>query len=192
MKEILVVILGGVLVNNFVMTRFLGCCPFLGVSKKLETATGMGAAVTFVMTLASFITYLLNKYLLMNLGLEYMQTLVFIVVIASLVQLVEMVLRNYLPMLYNALGVYLPLITTNCAVLGATLLNVTNGYGLILSTVSGFAGGAGFTLAICIFAGIRERLIISNMPRWMEGFPGALVTAGLMSVAFMGFAGLLH
>ncbi|MDR1569698.1 MAG: electron transport complex subunit RsxA [Oscillospiraceae bacterium] len=192
MKDIAFIVIGGILVNNFVMSRFLGCCPFLGVSKKLETAIGMGVAVTFVMTLASLITYILNTYLLSRLGMVYMQTLVFIVVIAALVQLVEMVLRNYLPMLYNALGVYLPLITTNCAVLGVTILNVTSGYNLIQSVVNGFAGGAGFTLAICLFAGIRERLAISDFPDWMDGFPGALITAGLMSVAFQGFGGLIH
>ena len=192
MKDLMLIVVGGLLVNNFVMSRFLGCCPFLGVSKKLETAIGMGTAVTFVMTLASVITYILNVFILAKMNMAYMQTLVFIVVIAALVQLVEMVLRNYLPMLYNALGVYLPLITTNCAVLGVTLLNVTSSYNLLQSAVNGFAGGAGFTLAICLFAGIRERLAISDFPEWMEGFPGALISAGLMSLAFQGFSGLIH
>jgi len=191
MTQIFMILVGGLLVNNFVMTRFLGICPFLGVSTKLETAAGMGIAVIFVMTLASIITYLLNL-LLIRFGLEYMQTLVFIVVIAALVQFVEMALKSYVPTLYNALGVYLPLITTNCAVLGVTLLNITESYNLIQSAVNGFAGGAGFMLAICIFAGIRERFEVSDFPEWMKGFPGALITASLMSVSFMGFAGLLR
>ncbi|MDR2504904.1 MAG: electron transport complex subunit RsxA [Oscillospiraceae bacterium] len=190
--NLFVIILSGLLVNNYVMTRFLGICPFLGVSKKLETAAGMGVAVIFVMTLSSIITFLINRYALVTLNLEYMQTLVFIVVIAALVQLVEMVLKSYVPMLYNALGIYLPLITTNCAVLGAALLNVTEGYNLIQSAVNGFASGAGFTLSIVLFAGIRERFAVSDLPKWMEGFPGALITASLMSVSFMGFAGLLR
>jgi len=186
------ILVGGLVVNNFIMSRFLGICPFLGVSKKVETAVGMGAAVTFVMTLASLITYLLQHFLLNPLDIAYMQTLAFIVVIAALVQLVEMMLRKSIPSLYQALGVYLPLITTNCAVLGVTILNMTSGYTLIESVLNGFAGGAGFTLAITLMAGIRERLELSDTPAWMDGFPGALITAGLMSAAFFGFSGLLH
>ncbi|GHU67432.1 electron transport complex subunit A [Clostridia bacterium] len=190
MKEIMMIVVNGVLVHNFIMSRFLGICPFLGVSKQLETAVSMGVAVTFVMTLASLITYLINTYLLVALSLEYLQTLAFIVVIAALVQIVEMVLRKASPLLYRALGVYLPLITTNCAVLGVTILNVTSSYNMVQSVVNGFAGGAGFTLSIVLFAGIRERLALADMPAWMDGFPGALITAGLMSVAFFGFAGM--
>ncbi|MDR0395839.1 MAG: electron transport complex subunit RsxA [Oscillospiraceae bacterium] len=190
MKEILIIIVNGVLVHNFIMNRFLGCCPFLGVSKKLETAVSMGVAVTFVMTLASLITYLFNSMLLEPLGMEYLQILAFIVVIAALVQIVEMALRKISPLLYRALGVYLPLITTNCAVLGVTILNVTSQYNLVQSVVNGFAGGVGFMLAITLFAGVRERLELADMPAWMDGFPGALITAGLMSVAFFGFAGM--
>jgi electron transport complex protein RnfA len=182
--------INGVLVHNFVMNRFLGICPFLGVSRQIATAASMGAAVTFVMTLASMITYMINTWLLAPLDMTYLQVLAFIVVIASLVQVVEMVLRKISPMLYRALGVYLPLITTNCAVLGVTILNVNSGYNLIESMVNGFAGGMGFMLAIVLFAGVRERLALADMPAWMDGFPGALITAGLMSVAFMGFAGM--
>ena len=173
------------------MSRFLGCCPFLGVSKKLETAFGMGMAVTFVMAIASLVAYLINTFLLIPLQMEYLQTIAFILVIAVLVQIVEMALKKMVPSLYQALGVYLPLITTNCAVLGVAQLNVTEGYGLILSVVNGIASALGYTLAICLFAGIRERLTIGNMPKWMEGFPGALIAAGLMAVAFNGFNGLI-
>ncbi|HML46503.1 MAG TPA: electron transport complex subunit RsxA [Clostridia bacterium] len=192
MQNILIILVGGILVNNFVMSRFLGICPFLGVSKKVETAAGMGMAVTFVMTLASLITYLLQRYVLDLLGLGYMQTLAFILVIAALVQIVETVLRKISPTLYQSLGVYLPLITTNCAVLGVALLNMTSGYNLIESVFNGMAGALGFTLAIVLFAAIRERLALADMPKWMDGFSGALITAGLMSVAFMGFVGLIH
>lgn len=189
--DIFVVIIGAIFVNNFVMSRFLGCCPFLGVSKKLETAFGMGMAVTFVMAIASLVAYLINTFLLIPLQMEYLQTIAFILVIAVLVQIVEMALKKMVPSLYQALGVYLPLITTNCAVLGVAQLNVTEGYGLILSVVNGIASALGYTLAICLFAGIRERLTIGNMPKWMEGFPGALIAAGLMAVAFNGFNGLI-
>ena len=191
LHDIVVVIIGAVFVNNFVMSRFLGCCPFLGVSKKLETAFGMGMAVTFVMAIASLVAYLINTFLLIPLQMEYLQTIAFILVIAVLVQIVEMALKKMVPSLYQALGVYLPLITTNCAVLGVAQLNVTEGYGLILSVVNGIASALGYTLAICLFAGIRERLTIGNMPKWMEGFPGALIAAGLMAVAFNGFNGLI-
>ena len=192
MSNLLLIVIGGVLVNNFVMSQFLGICPFLGVSKKVETATGMGMAVTFVMALASLITYLVQTYLLVPLKLEYMQTIAFILVIAVLVQIVEVALKKISRSLYQALGVYLPLITTNCAVLGVALLNAREGYNLIESVVNGTAGALGFTMSIVIFASIRERLATSNMPKWMDGFAGALITAGLMSLAFQGFSGLIH
>lgn len=191
MSEILLIIVGSVLVNNFVMSQFLGICPFLGVSKKVETAMGMGMAVTFVMALASLITYFIQTYLLVPLDLEYMQTIAFILVIAVLVQIVEIALKKISRSLYQALGVYLPLITTNCAVLGVALLNTREGYNLIESVVNGVGAALGFTLAIVLFASIRERLATSNMPKWMDGFPGALITAGLMSLAFQGFSGLI-
>ncbi|MBR1408477.1 MAG: electron transport complex subunit RsxA [Clostridia bacterium] len=191
LSDILVVMIGAIFVNNFVMSRFLGICPFLGVSKKLETAFGMGMAVTFVMAIASLVSYLVNAFILIPLDMEYLQTIAFILVIAVLVQIVEMALKKMVPSLYQALGVYLPLITTNCAVLGVAQLNVTEGYGLILSVVNGIASALGYTLAICLFAGIRERLAIGNLPKWMEGFPGALIAAGLMAVAFNGFSGLI-
>jgi len=190
-SNLLLIIVGGVLVNNFVMSQFLGICPFLGVSKKIETAFGMGMAVTFVMALASLITYFVQTYLLLPLNLEYMQTIAFILVIAMLVQVVEVALKKISTSLYQALGVYLPLITTNCAVLGVALLNVREGYNLVESVVNGISGALGFTLAIVLFASIRERLAVSNLPKWMNGFPGALITAGLMSLAFQGFSGLL-
>ena len=191
MSEILLIIVGGVLVNNYVMSQFLGICPFLGVSKKVETAMGMGMAVTFVMALAALFTYFIQAYLLVPLNLEYMQTIAFILVIAVLVQIVEIALKKISRSLYQALGVYLPLITTNCAVLGMALLNTRESYNLIESVVNGVASALGFTLAIVLFASIRERLAASNMPKWMEGFPGALITAGLMALAFQGFSGLI-
>ncbi|MBE5801179.1 MAG: electron transport complex subunit RsxA [Clostridiales bacterium] len=191
MSNLLLIIVGGVLVNNFVMSQFLGICPFIGVSKKTETALGMGMAVTFVMALASLITYFIQTYLLVPFNLEYMQTIAFILVIAMLVQVVEIALKKISVSLYQALGVYLPLITTNCAVLGVALLNVREGYNLIESVVNGISGALGFTLAIVLFASIRERLAVSNLPKWMSGFPGALITAGLMALAFSGFSGLL-
>ena len=191
MSNIVLIIIGSVLVNNYVMSQFLGICPFLGVSKKVETATGMGMAVTFVMALAALFTYFIQTYLLVPLNLEYMQTIAFILVIAVLVQIVEIALKKISRSLYQALGVYLPLITTNCAVLGMALLNTREGYGLIESVVNGVASALGFTLAIVLFASIRERLAASNMPKWMDGFPGALITAGLMSLAFQGFSGLI-
>lgn len=191
MKELILIILGCVLVNNYVMSQFLGICPFLGVSKKTETAFGMGMAVTFVMALASLFTYIIQKGVLEPLHLEYMQTIAFILVIAVLVQIVEIALKKLSRPLYQALGVYLPLITTNCAVLGVTILNVTAGYNLIQSVVCGAGSALGFTLAIVMFASIRERLAVGNMPKWMDGFPGALIAAGLMSIAFQGFKGLI-
>ena len=191
MSNIVTILIGSILVNNFVMSRFLGICPFLGVSKKIETAFGMGMAVTFVMALASLVTYLVQTFVLNPLKLQYMQTIAFILVIAVLVQIVEMALKKISPSLYQALGVYLPLITTNCAVLGVAILNITEGYNLVESVVNGAAAALGFTLAIVLFAGIRERLETCDMPKWMDGFPGALITAGLMAVAFIGFSGLI-
>ncbi|HIS98852.1 MAG TPA: electron transport complex subunit RsxA [Candidatus Faecaligallichristensenella faecipullorum] len=192
MNNLLLILVGSIFVNNFVLVKFMGICPFLGVSRKLETAFGMGMAVTFVMGMASLVIYFVQNYVLVPLDLVYMQTIAFIVVIAVLVQLVEMVLRKVSFSLYQALGVYLPLITTNCAVLGVTILNVNNNYNLIESVVNGVGGALGFTLAIVLFAGIRERMELMDLPEWMDGFPGALITAGLMSVAFLGFSGLIH
>ena len=188
--NLLAIMLGAILANNFIFSQFLGICPFLGVSKKVDTAVGMGIAVTFVMGLASAVCYFVNNYVLMPLDLGYMQTVAFILVIASLVQFIEMFLQKSMPSLYTALGIYLPLITTNCAVLGVVLLNVQNSYGFIESVVYGITGGLGFLLAIVLFASIRERLVFADYPKAFEGFPIALVTAGLMALAFMGFSGL--
>ena len=182
--------LGAILINNFIFSQFLGCCPFLGVSNKMSTATGMSVAVTFVMTLASAICWVVNQYLLVPLGLAFMQTVAYILVIAVLVQLVEMFLKKSIPSLYTAMGIFLPLITTNCAVLGVVLLNVQNDYNFIESVVYGITGGLGFLLAIYLFATVRERLNFADYPKAFEGFPIALVTAGLMALAFMGFSGL--
>ena len=188
--KLLSITLGAILANNFIFSQFLGCCPFLGVSKKADTAVGMGVAVTFVMGLASAVCFVVNKYILIPLDLAYMQTVAFILVIASLVQFIEMFLQKAMPALYTALGVYLPLITTNCAVLGVVLLNVQNGYNFIESVVYGITGGLGFLLAIVLFASIRERLVFADYPKCWDGFPIALITAGLMALAFMGFSGL--
>jgi electron transport complex protein RnfA len=188
--ELLAITLGAILANNFIFSQFLGICPFLGVSKKVDTAVGMGLAVTFVMGLASAITWAVNKFILIPFDLGYMQTVAFILVIASLVQFIEMFLQKSMPSLYTALGVYLPLITTNCAVLGVALLNIQNNYGFISSVVYGVTGGIGFLVAIVLFASIRERLVFAEYPECFEGFPIALVTAGLMALAFMGFSGL--
>lgn len=182
--------LGAILVNNFILSQFLGICPFLGVSKKIETATGMGMAVTFVMGMASAVTWLVNEFILVKLNMEYMQTIAFILVIATLVQFIEMFMQKSMPALYSALGIYLPLITTNCAVLGVAILNIQNHYNFIESVVYGVTGGLGFMLAIVLFASIRERLEFSQVPKCFEGFPIALITAGIMSIAFMGFSGL--
>ena len=179
-----------ILVNNFVLVKFLGICPFLGVSKKVSTAVGMSLAVTFVMTVASACTYLVQEFLLVPLGIEYMQTVAFILVIAVLVQFVEMVIQKFSPALYNALGIYLPLITTNCAVLGVALLNVQEGYDFIHSVVFGFSGGLSFMLGIVLFAGVRERLETADIPKPLQGFPIALITAGLIAMAFLGFQGM--
>ena len=188
--KLLSITLGAILANTFTFSQFLGCCPFLGVSKKVDTAVGMGVAVTFVMGLASAVCFVVNKYILIPLDLAYMQTVAFILVIASLVQFIEMFLQKAMPALYTALGVYLPLITTNCAVLGVVLLNVQNGYNFIESVVYGITGGLGFLLAIVLFASIRERLVFADYPKCWDGFPIALITAGLMALAFMGFSGL--
>jgi len=188
--ELLAITLGAILANNFIFSQFLGCCPFLGVSKKVDTAVGMGIAVTFVMGLASAVCFVVNNLVLVPLKLEYMQTVAFILVIAALVQFIEMFLQKSMPSLYTALGVYLPLITTNCAVLGVVLLNVQNDYTFISSVVYGITGGLGFLLAIVLFASIRERLVFADYPKCWDGFPIALVTAGLMALAFMGFSGL--
>ena len=187
--SLLSIALGAVLINNFILSQFLGICPFMGVSKKIDTAVGMGAAVTFVMGLASAVCFGVNK-ILVAAGLGFMQTVAYILVIASLVQFVEMFLKKNIPTLYTALGVYLPLITTNCAVLGVALLNIQNNYNFISSVVYGITGGLGFLLAIVLFASIRERLVFADYPKSFEGFPIALVTAGLMALAFMGFSGL--
>ena len=188
--ELLGITLGAILANNFIFSQFLGICPFLGVSKKVDTAVGMGFAVIFVMGLASAITWAVNRFILIPFDLGYMQTVAFILVIASLVQFIEMFLQKAVPSLYTALGVYLPLITTNCAVLGVALLNIQNNYGFISSVVYGVTGGIGFLVAIVLFASIRERLVFADYPECFEGFPIALVTAGLMALAFMGFSGL--
>ena len=188
--ELLAITLGAILANNFIFSQFLGICPFLGVSKKVDTAVGMGIAVTFVMGLASAVCFAVNNFVLIPLGLGYMQTVAFILVIASLVQFIEMFLQKSMPSLYTALGVYLPLITTNCAVLGVVLLNVQNNYNFISSVVYGITGGIGFLVAIVLFASIREKLVFADYPKSFEGFPNALVTAGLMALAFMGFSGL--
>lgn len=186
---IITISLGAILVDNFIFSQFLGICPFMGVSKKMDTALGMGIAVIFVMAVASAATYGVNL-ILVALGLDYMQTVAYILVIAALVQLVEMFLQKMVPSLYQALGIYLPLITTNCAVLGVALLNTQNGYNFIESVIYGVTGGIGFTLAICLFASVRERLEYADSPKSFEGFPLALVSAGLVALAFMGFQGL--
>ena len=188
--ELLAITLGAILANNFIFSQFLGICPFLGVSKKVDTAVGMGVAVTFVMGLASAITWLVNTFILIPFDLGYMQTVAFILVIAALVQFIEMFLQKSMPSLYTALGVYLPLITTNCAVLGVALLNIQNNYNFISSVVYGITGGLGFLLAIFLFAAVREQLEFAETPKAFDGFPIALITAGLMALAFMGFSGL--
>ena len=191
MKEMLLLLVSAALVNNVVLSQFLGLCPFLGVSKKTDTALGMGGAVTFVITISSAITWLINEFVLSKTGLEYMQTIVFILVIAALVQTIEMFLKKSIPSLYKSLGVYLPLITTNCAVLGTAINNVSNGHTLVQSIVYGFGISAGFTIAIVIMAGVRERIEHNPFSESFKGSPMVLITAGLMAMAFMGFSGLL-
>lgn len=191
MRELFLIFIGAALVNNFVLARFLGICPFLGVSRRLETALGMGFAVIFVMSLASIVTNLIYNFILAPLGLLYLDIVCFILVIASLVQLVEMVIEKVSPILYQALGIYLPLITTNCAILGLAFLNVIKGYNFSKSLIFGLGAGIGFTLALVIMAGIRERLELTEVPRPLEGAAITLVIAGLLSVAFLGFSGLV-
>lgn len=190
-KEFFVMAIMGIFTQNFIMVKFMGICPFLGVSKKTETALGMGMAVMFVMVIASAMTYLTQKFILIPLHAEYLQTLAFILVIAGLVQFVEMFVAKVVPSLYESLGIYLPLITTNCAVLGVAILNVEQGYNFLGSIWYAFCAAIGFTLAIVLFAGIRERLENADIPEFLKGFPIALITAGLMSIAFLGFQGLV-
>ena len=189
-KEIIGILIAALLSQNFILVKFYGICPFMGVSKKIDTALGMGMAVTFVMALASAACWLVNEFLLIPLGLSYMQTVAFILVIASIVQVVEMFLKKAVPALYKALGVFLPLITTNCAVLGVVLVNVQEGNNFLISVINGAAGGLGFTLAIVLFASVRERVDKAETPECFKGFPIALITAGLLALAFMGFSGL--
>ena len=190
-KELLLMVIGSALVSNVVLSQFLGLCPFLGVSKKVETAAGMGAAVIFVITLASAVTGIIYKFVLETFNITYLQTIVFILVIAALVQFVEMFLKKFMVGLYEALGVYLPLITTNCAVLGVALNNVKYDYDILTGTVNGFATAAGFAISIIILAGIREKIEDNDIPECFKGMPIVLVTAGLMAIAFCGFSGLL-
>ncbi|MDE6673963.1 MAG: electron transport complex subunit RsxA [Acetatifactor sp.] len=191
MKELLIILIGSSLVSNVVLSQFLGLCPFLGVSRKTNTAAGMGAAVIFVITLASAVAGLMYRFILQPLHIEYLQTICFILVIAALVQFVEMFLRKAMPALYEALGVYLPLITTNCAVLGVALTNVQKEYGILAGIVNGFATAVGFTIAIVILAGLREKMEYNDFPESFKGMPAVLLTAGLMAIAFCGFSGLL-
>ncbi|MBQ3898528.1 MAG: RnfABCDGE type electron transport complex subunit A [Lachnospiraceae bacterium] len=191
MRDLLILLVGSSLVSNVVLSQFLGLCPFLGVSKKIKTAAGMGAAVIFVITLASAVAGVIYKFILVPFNITYLQTIVFILVIAALVQFVEMFLKKAIPSLYEALGVYLPLITTNCAVLGVALTNVQKEYGIGTGVVNGFATAVGFTIAIVILAGIREKMEYNNIPESFKGMPSVLLTAGLMAIAFCGFSGLL-
>ena len=190
MNPYFVIIIGSVFVNNFVLSQFLGICPFLGVSKKTNTALGMGFAVIFVMSIASVFTYLVNEFVLVKLGLEYMKTIAFILIIAALVQSVEIVIKKFSPSLYSALGVYLPLITTNCAVLGVALLNIEKAYNLLQSFLNGVFAGVGFTLAIVLLAGIRERIQPKNVPESFRGFPITLIAAAILSMGFSAFSGM--
>lgn len=191
MKELILIAIGSALVNNVVLSQFLGICPFLGVSKRTDTAAGMGGAVIFVITISSLLTSIIYNYLLVGLHIEYLKTIVFILVIAALVQFVEMFLKKSSPSLYKSLGVYLPLITTNCAVFGVALTNVQKDYGILPSVVNGFATAVGFTISIVILAGVRERIEYNDIPESFKGTPIVLVTAGLMAIAFMGFSGII-
>ena len=191
MRELMMIAIGAALVNNVVLSQFLGLCAFLGVSKKMNTAAGMGGAVIFVLTLSSFCTSLLYKFILVPCGVEYLQTIVFILVIAALVQLVEMFLKKKVPSLYRALGVYLPLIPTNCAVLGVAILNVQNNYTILEGVVNGFATAAGFTISIVLMAGLREKMEYNDVPKAFQGMPIVLLTAMLMSMSFFGFSGII-
>lgn len=190
-KELMSILITAILTENFLLSKFLGICPFLGVSKKLNTATGMSMAVIFVMLLSTAVTYPINKFILVPSGLAYLQTIVFILVIAALVQLVEIVLKKYIPSLYSALGIYLPLITTNCAVLGVVILNVDNGYNFAYSMVNTLGAGLGFLVAMVMFAGVRERLESCDVPKFMQGLPITLVAASLTSISFLGFTGIV-
>ena len=191
MKIYLSIILTAILTNNYILSKFLGICPFLGVSKKLNTAVGMSLAVIFVMVISSAVTYLLNTFLYYH-GLGYLQTIVFILVIAALVQLIEITLKKYIPSLYKALGIYLPLITTNCAVLGVTILNITEGYTFLEGLVNSFGSGVGFLVAMVMFAGVREKLETADIPKFLQGLPITLVAASLTSLSFLGFSGLVE
>ncbi len=191
MTEYALILVGTVLVNNFVLVKFLGLCPFMGVSKKLETAIGMGMATTFVLTLSAICTWLVNEYLLAPLGIEYLRTIAFILVIASVVQFTETVMRKTSPVLYQVLGIFLPLITVNCAVLAVTLLNLQAGFDLMTATFNGFGAALGFSLVLVLFAALRERIAVADVPEPFQGSAIAMVTAGIMSLAFMGFAGLV-
>lgn len=191
MKEYALILVSTVLVNNFVLVKFLGLCPFMGVSRKLETATGMALATTFVLTLSSVTSYIVNEYLLAPLGIEYLRTIMFILVIAVVVQFTEMVVRKTSPLLYNVLGIFLPLITTNCAVLGVALLNVQESHNFVESALYGFGAAVGFSLVLILFSAMRERLAVADVPDIFQGNAIALITAGLMSLAFMGFAGMI-
>lgn len=190
MKSLLVILLSAIFVDNFVLSKFMGICPFLGVSKKLDSAAGMGAAVTFVMVCATLCTYPIYMFVLVPMGLEYLKTIAFILIIALFVQLVEMVLKKKVPSLYSALGVFLPLITTNCAVLGVTILNIDSGYTMIQSVFNALGAGLGFTLALLIFSGVRSRVNAANVPETFKGVPATLIAASIVSVSFMGFSGM--
>ncbi|MCI8732319.1 MAG: RnfABCDGE type electron transport complex subunit A [Lachnospiraceae bacterium] len=191
MKELLIIAIGSAMVNNVVLSQFLGLCPFFGVSKKIDTAAGMGGAVIFVITLSSFVVSLIYKFILVPTNSTYLQTIVFILIIAALVQFVEMFLKKAMPPLYQSLGVYLPLITTNCAVLGVALTNVQKEYGILSSTINGLATAVGFCIAIVILAGLREKMETNDIPKSFQGFPHVLLTACLMAIAFFGFSGLI-
>ncbi len=191
-KELMSILITAILTENFLLSKFLGICPFLGVSKKLNTASGMSMAVIFVMLLATAVTYPINAFILKPKGMEYLQTIVFILVIAALVQLVEIVLKKYIPSLYSALGIYLPLITTNCAVLGVVILNVDNGYDFVHSMVNTLGAGLGFLVAMVMFAGVRERLESCDVPKFLQGLPITLVAASLTSISFLGFTGIVE
>ena len=191
MKELLIIAIGAAVVNNVVLSQFLGLCPFFGVSKKIDTAAGMGGAVIFVITLSSLVTSLIYQFILVPLDMSYMQTIVFILVIAALVQFVEMFLKKAMPPLYASLGVYLPLITTNCAVLGIAITNVQKSYNVLQGVVNGFATAVGFTIAIVLMAGLREKMEDNDVPKYFQGFPIVLLTAGLMAIAFFGFSGII-
>ena len=189
--EYLLIFISAIFVNNIVLSQFLGICPFLGVSKKVDTAIGMGGAIAFVLTLATIITWCVQKYVLDPFGLQYLQTLAFILVIAALVQMVEIILKKVSPALYQALGIFLPLITTNCAVLGVAVINVQKSYNVLQGTVNGFATALGFTISIVLMAGLREKMEYNDVPKYFQGFPMVLLTAGLMAIAFFGFSGII-